>query len=61
MQCTYGATDKLFCRYFGLVTIEPSSMKTKHSRPQDGRPQSDLRVILMLVMATERKLSCSVG
>jgi len=51
MQCTYGAIDKLFCRYFSLVTIEPSSMKSKHSQPGDGRPQSELCVILTLVIS----------
>jgi hypothetical protein len=44
MQCTYRAAIKLFCRYFDLMTIEPSSVKSRRSRPWDGRPQSELHV-----------------
>jgi len=50
-QCTHGATVKLFCRHFGLMIIEPSSMKSKRSRPRDGHPQSELHVYMMLEMS----------
>jgi hypothetical protein len=50
-QCTHGVAIKLFCRYFYLMIIEPSSMKSKRSRPRDGHSQSELRVHMMLEMS----------
>jgi hypothetical protein len=50
-----------FCRCFDLMTIEPSSMKSRLSKTQDGRPQSELQLTLIKEMSEQEKTSYRTG
>lgn len=56
-QCTRGAIVKLFCRCFGLMIIEPSSISQSLVDLGMDVPKMSYRLTLVVEMRHKRKLA----
>jgi hypothetical protein len=54
-KCTHCAVVKLFCRYFGLMTIEPSSISRRIVDLGMGISKMSCMLALMLMYISEQE------